>query len=102
MATPDYLNITSLASCCQNHCFRGRTYYSKKLASSLVFKTLSQWEPSRGLDHEYWWQTTGRRLAVMLKEAGYSVNRQYEVLLFHYHWIVSDPLKTVTRANMLR
>ncbi|CAN8095471.1 unnamed protein product [Discula destructiva] len=37
---------------------------------------------------EFWWQLTGYQLAKMVDAAGYSVERQYEILLFHYQWIV--------------
>lgn len=40
-------------------------------------------------DVEFWWQLTGYHLAAMIDAAGYSAEKQYEVLLFHYHWIVS-------------
>lgn len=40
-------------------------------------------------DVEFWWGITGYHLAVMIDQAGYSIERQYEVLLFHYQWIVS-------------
>lgn len=48
--------------------------------------------PPQDRDIEFWWQLTGYHLANMVEAAGYSVERQYEVLLFHYHWIVSIPL----------
>lgn len=49
---------------------------------------LSRLEPSRGASHAHWWKRTGPQLALMLKEAGYTVDKQFEVLLFYYHWIV--------------
>ncbi|BCS28508.1 uncharacterized protein APUU_70078S [Aspergillus puulaauensis] len=48
---------------------------------------LSKLEPSRGASHAHWWKRTGPQLALMLKEAGYAVDKQFEVLLFYYHWI---------------
>ncbi|KAI1288308.1 aromatic prenyltransferase [Xylaria venustula] len=36
----------------------------------------------------FWWQLTGYHLAHMVESAGYTIERQYEILLFHYHWIV--------------
>ncbi|KAH9206690.1 tryptophan dimethylallyltransferase-domain-containing protein [Leptodontidium sp. 2 PMI_412] len=39
-------------------------------------------------DTKFWWGITGYYLAVMIDQAGYSIERQYEVLLFHYQWIV--------------
>lgn len=43
-------------------------------------------------DVDFWWDLTGRHMAQMVAAAGYSVERQYEILLFHYHWIVSSLL----------
>lgn len=58
-----------------------------------AWKGLSQCLPARDADTEYWWQLTGRQLATLLDAAGYSVERQYEVLVFHHQWVVSgDPL----------
>jgi hypothetical protein len=45
--------------------------------------------PPQDRDWEFWWQHTGYHMASMVEAAGYSVERQYEILLFHYHWIVS-------------
>ncbi|KAI1124398.1 dimethylallyl tryptophan synthase GliD1 [Nemania abortiva] len=53
-----------------------------------MWSSLSQWLPSRDSDSDYWWKLTGEHLAIMLEAAGYSVERQYNALLFHYHWIV--------------
>ncbi|KAI1810885.1 aromatic prenyltransferase [Poronia punctata] len=39
-------------------------------------------------DVEFWWQLTGYHLAHMVDAAAYPVERQYEILLFHYQWIV--------------
>lgn len=44
---------------------------------------------------EFWWHFTGRQLAHLLEAAGYSPEKQYEVLLFHYHWIVSPRFSLV-------
>lgn len=51
---------------------------------------LAQCLPPRDPDTEFWWQTTGGQLATLLEAAGYSVERQYEVLVFHHQWVVSD------------
>ncbi|KAJ6180053.1 hypothetical protein N7519_010514 [Penicillium mononematosum] len=56
-----------------------------KVWTSLVKKSLPQPENK---DVEFWWNLTGYHLAVMIDAAGYSIEKQYEVLLFHYHWIV--------------
>ncbi|KAJ0120537.1 hypothetical protein J7T55_015266 [Diaporthe amygdali] len=53
-----------------------------------AWKGLSQCLPARDADTEYWWQLTGRQLATLLDAAGYSVERQYEVLVFHHQWVV--------------
>jgi hypothetical protein len=57
-----------------------------KVWTSLVKRSLPQTENK---DVEFWWNLTGYHLAVMIDAAGYSIEKQYEVLLFHYHWIVS-------------
>ncbi|ROV98477.1 hypothetical protein VPNG_08538 [Cytospora leucostoma] len=53
-----------------------------------AWKSLSQWLPPRDVDSDYWWKLTGEHLATMLDAAGYTLQRQYDALLFHYHWIV--------------
>ncbi|ATY65187.1 dimethylallyl tryptophan synthase 1 [Cordyceps militaris] len=62
---------------------------SKKsqMPPSKVWESLSLLLPSRDVDCDYWWQLTGQHLAHMVQAAGYSSERQYEVLLFHYYWI---------------
>ena len=55
--------------------------------NSLVKKCLPQ---SDNKDIEFWWKLTGYHIAVMIEAAGYSIEKQYEVLLFHYHWIVRN------------
>lgn len=57
-----------------------------KVWNSLVKTCLP---PSENKDVEFWWRLTGYHLAAMIDAAGYSVEKQYETLLFHYHWIVS-------------
>ncbi|CAG8953711.1 hypothetical protein HYFRA_00006600 [Hymenoscyphus fraxineus] len=42
--------------------------------------------PARDADSDYWWGLTGHQLSFMLDSAGYSLAKQYEALLFHYHW----------------
>ncbi|KJZ72347.1 hypothetical protein HIM_08273 [Hirsutella minnesotensis 3608] len=53
-----------------------------------AWKAISQWLPSRGKESDYWWDLTGRHLATMMDAAGYTIEKQYEALVFHYHWIV--------------
>lgn len=55
---------------------------------SKALDMVSQAELSRGPVHEHWWNLTGPQLASMLEEAGYTMDRQLEILLFYYHWIV--------------
>ncbi|KAF9893888.1 hypothetical protein FE257_010058 [Aspergillus nanangensis] len=55
---------------------------------SKAFDMISKLEPSRGPAHQHWWNLTGPQLASMLEEAAYAVERQLEILLFYYHWIV--------------
>ncbi|KAI0469319.1 dimethylallyl tryptophan synthase GliD1 [Xylaria cf. heliscus] len=53
-----------------------------------VWVSVSKCLPHRDPDSDYWWKLTGAHLATMLDAAGYELQRQYEALLFHYHWIV--------------
>ncbi|KAL5340580.1 aromatic prenyltransferase [Aspergillus crustosus] len=54
--------------------------------STPAWKVLSQTLPSRAPDADAWWQLTGRHLAVLLDAAAYPIERQYECLLYHYHY----------------
>lgn len=54
-----------------------------------VWSQLSQLLPARDADKDFWWNVTGSQLATMVAAAEYSVEKQYEALLFHYHWSVS-------------
>ena len=56
--------------------------------STQAWKVLSQTLPSRGPDVDAWWQLTGRHLAVLLDAAAYPIEKQYECLLYHYHYAV--------------
>lgn len=58
---------------------------------SEAWKKLSKLLPSRDIDSDFWWNLTGKHLALLLDAAGYAIERQYEALLFHYHWAVSGP-----------
>ena len=58
-------------------------------ASTQAWRALSQYLPTRNPDSDYWWDFTGRHLAAIVEAAGYSIEKQYEALLFHYHWAVS-------------
>lgn len=57
--------------------------------STQAWSTLSQYLPARDPDSNHWWQLTGRQLATLVEAAGYPIEKQYEALLFHYHWAVS-------------
>jgi hypothetical protein len=59
-------------------------------SATQVWTSLKQWLPARNPDSDYWWDLTGAHLATMLDAAGYTVQKQYDALLFHYHWIVSQ------------
>ncbi|KAL4867064.1 hypothetical protein BDV12DRAFT_210075 [Aspergillus spectabilis] len=54
--------------------------------STAAWKVLSQTLPPRNPDADAWWQLTGRHLAVLLDAAAYPIERQYECLLYHYHY----------------
>ena len=62
----------------------------KASTETAAWETLAQYLPARSPDTDYWWQLTGRHLAVLAEAAGYPIDKQYEVLLFHYHWAVSS------------
>lgn len=49
---------------------------------------VSKLGPSHGFADEHCWNLTSPQLASMLEEASYPVERQVEILLFYYHWIV--------------
>lgn len=60
--------------------------------STQVWQALSQYLPTRDPDSDFWWQLTGRHLANLVEVAGYPIEKQYDALLFHYHWTVSCAL----------
>ncbi|KAI1493819.1 dimethylallyl tryptophan synthase GliD1 [Biscogniauxia mediterranea] len=53
-----------------------------------AWKALSLILPPRNPDYDWWWRLTGQHLAALVEAAGYSPEKQYEALLFHYHWTV--------------
>ncbi|EMD88355.1 hypothetical protein COCC4DRAFT_44186 [Bipolaris maydis ATCC 48331] len=53
-----------------------------------AWKALEKCLPSRDCNSDTWWQLTGRHLAAIMDAAGYPLEKQYEALLFHYHWTV--------------
>ena len=55
-----------------------------------AWSTIQQYLPPRNADYDFWWQLTGRHLALLLEKAGYATERQYEALMFHYHWSVRE------------
>jgi hypothetical protein len=59
-----------------------------------VWAALKRWLPQQESDLQYWWDLTGQHLATMLEAGGYSVEEQYNALLFHNHWIVSSTFHT--------
>ncbi|KAF2799612.1 dimethylallyl tryptophan synthase GliD1 [Melanomma pulvis-pyrius CBS 109.77] len=65
-----------------------KTSISKSKPTTSVWNSLSLWLPSRNPDYDFWWGLTGPHLAVMLDAADYPTEKQYEMLLFHYHWSV--------------
>ena len=64
-----------------------------------VFKALSASLPALDEHQSFWWKVTGRHMAIMMHEAGYSVDRQIECLLFHRLTIVPSlgPRPTSTK-----
>ncbi|PPJ60937.1 hypothetical protein CBER1_08601 [Cercospora berteroae] len=59
-----------------------------KTATTEAFETLTSILPARSADEDYWWNLTGPQLAALVEGAGYAPAKQYEALLFHYHWMV--------------
>ena len=58
--------------------------------STQAWRALSQYLPGHSNpDSDYWWCLTGRHLSALVEAAGYPIEKQYEALLFHYHWTVS-------------
>lgn len=57
--------------------------------TSEAWQVLSNYLPPVNVDRDYWWQLTGRQVAALVEAAGYSIEKQYEALIFHYHWTVS-------------
>ncbi|KAE8356777.1 aromatic prenyltransferase [Aspergillus coremiiformis] len=53
-----------------------------------AWTALAPFLPPRDAHCDYWWRLTGLHLASLITAAGYPLEKQYQVLLFHYHWIV--------------
>jgi hypothetical protein len=54
-----------------------------------VWLSLQKVIPLQDRDVGFWWHHTGYHVACMIDASGYSIEKQYEVLLFHLLWIVS-------------
>ncbi|KAI8933233.1 hypothetical protein NX059_009866 [Plenodomus lindquistii] len=52
-----------------------------------VWQSLQKVIPLQDRDTGFWWHHTGYHVACMVDASGYSIEKQYEVLLFHLHWI---------------
>ncbi|KAJ5088254.1 hypothetical protein N7456_011870 [Penicillium angulare] len=61
---------------------------SSNTTSDCLWNALTRWHPSEGADSDFWGSLTGPPLAILLKEAGYSIHQQVEILQFHHHWVV--------------
>lgn len=65
-----------------------------------VWNFLTRCLPVVDKDADFWWRLTGYHMAVMIEAAGYTPERQYEVLLFHHHFIVSNnPLLDLVKVR---
>lgn len=53
-----------------------------------AWNTLAQCLRPGDTNSDAWWQLTGRHLAALVDAAGYPLEKQYEALLFHYHWTI--------------
>lgn len=59
------------------------------MIAATVWPSVSKWLPPRDEHSDYWWGLAGPHLAVLLNNSGYSLPKQYEILLFFYHHISS-------------
>lgn len=75
---------------------------SSKRPSTKVWESLRPLLPSRGSDCDYWWDLTGLHLAYLIDAAGYSIERQYEALLFHYHRVVGHTLSSASHSSVAK
>ncbi|KAK1992231.1 aromatic prenyltransferase [Colletotrichum falcatum] len=57
------------------------------VTGNLVLTSVSKWLPSRDEHSDYWWNMAGAHLSALLHNAGYTIQAQYETLLFFYHQI---------------
>ncbi|KAJ5655088.1 aromatic prenyltransferase [Penicillium lividum] len=53
----------------------------------LAWRTLARWIPHGPVHQQWWWKTLGRQLCVFLQEANYTINEQYDALLFLHYWV---------------
>ena len=53
-----------------------------------LWHSVSKWLPSRDVDKDFWWNLCGHHLFTMLDAGGYTVEKQYEALMFFYHYVV--------------
>lgn len=60
------------------------------LDTTAAWQSLNLYLPTRTHDEDYWWQKSGPQLAALVEGAEYPLAKQYEALLFHYHWMVSE------------
>lgn len=64
--------------------------------TTAAWRSLNLYLPTRTHDEDYWWQKSGPQLAALVEGAGYTLAKQYEALLFHYHWMVCHRQRTRT------
>lgn len=57
---------------------------------TVVWQSLQKVIPLQDRNIRFWWHHTGYHVACMVDASGYSIEKQYEVLLFHLHFIVSS------------
>ena len=60
---------------------------SLKTKATSLWTMTTRWLPSRNADFDYWSQLTGRHMATLFSEAGYSLHELYEAMVFYYHII---------------
>lgn len=74
---------------------------SRNCSQTKVWQSLRTCLAPKDPDFEFWWQLTGYHLAHMVEAAGYTIERQYEILLFHYSWIVSYSMSHLAKISLV-
>lgn len=57
-------------------------------AQLCIYNAVSRFSPPGSDDEAFWWNLVGRHVAIMMYEAGYSIERQIQLLQFHRYRII--------------